>query len=87
MANKYATVGQSFDGMNFRLIARKMTRAGFKMNHATARNVLHQALFKVACAVSENSGDESCDVMELARSAAFQGAIGAMVQDIYTTDQ
>lgn len=32
------------DGMDFRTIAKKMTAAGFKMNHATARNVLMSAL-------------------------------------------
>lgn len=90
MADKYATVGDQFDGMNFRLIARKMTRAGFKMNHATARNVLHSALRKLATEVirANVDGDVSSGSVEAhARSAAFQNAIGAIVQDIYSEEQ
>ena len=85
MVTKYATVGQTFDGMNFRLIARKMDRAGFKMNHATARNVLHSALCKIAERVALVPGDSGLSSIELARTAAFQNAVGAIVQDIYTT--
>jgi hypothetical protein len=41
MAEKYITLG---DGQDFRLIAKKMTDAGWNMNHATARNVLMAAM-------------------------------------------
>lgn len=34
---KYITLDE---GVDFRTIANKMTKMGFKMNHATARNVL-----------------------------------------------
>jgi len=89
LAEKYATVGHDFDGMNYRTIARKMTNIGHRMNHATARNILHAALTKIAgCIVTNNNvPDSNQDPNALARSATFQAAIGAIVQDIYSGEQ
>lgn len=41
MPTKYMVIR---DGEDFRTIAKKMTEAGWSMNHATARNVLMSAL-------------------------------------------
>lgn len=38
MAEKYITLNK--DGKDYRAIANMMTKAGYPMNHATARNVL-----------------------------------------------
>lgn len=83
MTGKYATVGQDFDGMNYRTIARKMTRSGHKMNHATARNVLHAALTKIAGRIIADGGTTAHDATALSASASFQAAVGAIVQDLY----
>jgi len=84
MAGSYATVGNDFDGMNFRTIARKMTRSGHKMNHATARNVLHSALRKLARASVHESGQSLTEADDLALKPEFQSALGALIQDIYS---
>ena len=44
MKKEYITLDE---GIDFRKIADIMTRAGFKMNHATARNQLMSALQKL----------------------------------------
>ena len=44
----YGTVTDVDGGCDYRTIAEKMTKKGFKMNHATARNVLLSALYKIA---------------------------------------
>lgn len=44
MKKEYITLDE---GTDFRAIATIMTRAGFKMNHATARNQLMSALQKL----------------------------------------
>ena len=40
----YATVKEFDGGADYRAIAQKMSDHGFKMNHATARNVFLSAL-------------------------------------------
>lgn len=87
MTEKYATVGHDFDGMNFRTIARKMTKSGFRMNHATARNILHTALNKITTKIVADGCLEGKDPFVLARSASFQSALGAIVQDLYSGRQ
>ena len=46
--NGYATVGKQAGGLGYREIAEKMTAAGDKMNHSTARNIFISAMEKVA---------------------------------------
>lgn len=60
--SKYVTVE---DGTDFRTIAKIMSRKGYKMNHATARNVLMSAIKKLlnhsASQVGANISDEEVD--------------------------
>lgn len=51
--NKYVTLE---DGTDFRKIAKIMTKAGWQMNHATARNVLMNGLSKLITNISEEVG-------------------------------
>lgn len=58
---KYIVVDESID---FRSIAKIMTKNGFKMNHATARNVLIVAIKKIMSYSAEQIGVKmSTDVM------------------------
>ena len=50
---KYITLE---DGCDFRKIAELMTEAGFPQNHATARNVLMSAMFKLTKNVAADIG-------------------------------
>lgn len=50
---KYITISS---GTDFRKIAKIMTKTGFKMNHATARNVLMSALKNLINKTTTNIG-------------------------------
>ncbi len=65
MENKkvYVTLN---DGQDFRLIAKKMTNCGYRMNHATARNILISAMSNFAKGIGKEIGVEmSEDDLEL----------------------
>lgn len=53
MNNKYITITE---GEDYRTIAAKMTKMGFKMNHATARNILLAGMKKFVKGVSDELG-------------------------------
>lgn len=50
---KYVTIEE---GQDFRTIAKTMTKHGYKMNHATARNVLISAIKKLLNYSAERIG-------------------------------
>ena len=85
--------GKSFDhgygaraseGMGYREIAERMTEAGDKMNHSTARNVVLRALEKIAQPLVDiMSDDVGTDAAVIARDPRFQASMIAMLQDIY----
>ena len=79
----YATV-TDLSGMDYRSIAEKMTEDGFKMNHATARNVFVKGLSKIAREVcvlySQDCSPEN--LKSVAISPVFQNAIAEMITEI-----
>jgi len=80
----YATVGNSFGGLDYRRIAEKMTDDGYKMNHATARNVFLKAMKKLAepiCVLHDMDDDES--INQTSRDPRFQEGITEIIRDIY----
>ena len=79
----YATV-TDLSGMDYRSIAEKMTEEGFKMNHATARNVFVKGLSKIAREVCvlyvQDCSPEN--LKNVAINPAFQNAIAEMITEI-----
>lgn len=64
--NSYVTLE---DGTDFRKIAQIMTDAGYRMNHATARNVLMSSLGNLIRHISEEIGstlsdDQVCQILK-----------------------
>lgn len=53
MNSKYITITE---GEDYRSIATKMTELGYKMNHATARNILLNGMRKFIKGISEELG-------------------------------
>ena len=53
MNQKYITITE---GEDYRSIAIKMTKLGYKMNHATARNILLAGMKKFISGISEELG-------------------------------
>jgi len=81
----YATVSGGAQGMDYRRIAEKMTEDGYKMNHATARNVFLAAMRKLAMPVCEIY-TEGCQVELVDRTAKdprFQAGMIDLVNEIY----
>lgn len=79
----YATV-TDLSGMDYRSIAEKMTEDGFKMNHATARNVFVKGLSKIAREVCVLYGQDCSpeNLKSVAISPVFQNAIAEMITEI-----
>ena len=74
--NGYATV----EGPGYREIAEEMTKQGYKMNHATARNYFIRALTKLAkplCA--EYNG--TVEPAVVAQDPRFQSAIASLIKE------
>jgi urease gamma subunit len=82
--NGYATVVTEYGGMDYRTIAEKMNAAGYKMNHATARNVFLRAMQKIAKPVCEiNEVYDSSSIVRTSRDPRFQEGITEIIKDIY----
>jgi len=64
MNQKYITIEE---GEDYRTIATKMTALGYKMNHATARNILLSGMRKFMLNISESLGrpltDDECSML------------------------
>ena len=82
--NGYGTVTDFANGADYRSIAEKMSSSGFKMNHATARNVFLGALRKIAKPVHEMHGlsGQSEDLQVTAKDPRFQSGIAEILETI-----
>lgn len=80
----YATVTGPTGGMDYRRIADRMTEDGYKMNHATARNIFLSAMRKLATPVCELYAKEQGheNVEKTARDPRFQAGIFEIVSEI-----
>jgi hypothetical protein len=82
--NGYSTVTIEYGGMDYRNIATKMTDAGFKMNHATARNIFLKAMKKFAKSILKFQGVESeAEVDRIAKDPRFQSAVIEIANNFY----
>ena len=82
--NGYATTKTFAGGEDYRTIAMKMTNDGFKMNHATARNVFLSALRKIARPVHKMNGvsvAEEC-LQKTAKDPRFQAGVADILNSI-----
>ena len=87
-ANGYATTKTFAGGEDYRTIAVKMTNDGYKMNHATARNVFLSALRKIARPVHKLNGvsvSEEC-LQKTAKDPRFQAGVADILNAIKTTN-
>jgi hypothetical protein len=84
----YATVSGDDGGMDYRTIAEKMTDSGYKMNHATARNIFLKAMKKLACPVYEiyDTDASDVDIDRTSRDPRFQSGMIEIVSRIYSEE-
>ena len=80
----YATVADNICGMDYRTIADAMTQSGFKMNHATARNILLRAMKKLAEPICKlhNIDNYNNYIERIARDPRFQAGIAEFIDEI-----
>ena len=82
--NGYATTKSFAGGEDYRTIANKMTKQGYKMNHATARNVFLSALRKLAKPVHQmNDMPVNEDMLQkTAKDPRFQAGVAEILGSI-----
>jgi len=80
----YATNKQFAGGEDYRAIAEKMTGDGYKMNHATARNVFLSALKKIARPIHQVNNISTNDelLQRTAKDPRFQAGIAEILNSI-----
>ena len=80
----YATTKQYGNGADYRTIANEMSSQGYKMNHATARNVFLSALRKIAKPVHEMHGKSNSyeDLQKTAKDPRFQSGVAEILESI-----
>ena len=80
----YATVSGDFGGLDYRKIAETMTEQGYKMNHATARNVFLRAMKKLAEPLHAMYGKDASDetITRVSKDPRFQESMFEIVGDI-----
>lgn len=72
-------------GMGYREIAEEMNKRGFKMNHSTARNILMNALEKIAIPLCRDfSMENKAAYKQVARDPRFQESMIEFLSDIYS---
>ncbi len=80
----YATVSGIDGGLDYRSIALKMTDEGFRMNHATARNVFLRAMKKIAEPIHEMYAIDSSDtsLFVTAKDPRFQESVMEILEAV-----
>ncbi len=78
----YATTKTFSGGSDYRAIAEKMTSDGYKMNHATARNVFLSALTKIADPINELQSDSRVCINNMVKDPRFQEGVAAILSEI-----
>jgi|TARA_Y100000310_G_C20644090_1_gene795615 ketopantoate reductase len=83
----YATVTCEYSGMDYRQIAEKMSKDGFTMNHATARNVFLRAMKKLAAPFCMQNGIQADKALEkIVRDPRFQEGMIEIMSNIYENE-
>lgn len=79
----YFTVTSIPGADDYKLIAKKCTEVGYKMQHSTARNVFLSAMKKIAVSIHTSNGLKSSDaeVSEIARNSNFQEGIAEILKE------
>lgn len=85
-AKKYVTVEE---GIDFRTIAKIMTERGYKMNHATARNVLINAIRRLMSYTADQVGTRIPDELmdELVKDQDVHLALADVLYQAHKTHE
>ena len=79
----YATVSDDAECISYREISQIMSRQGYQMNHASARNYLLRIMkqFAKTIASTENVRLSKTQLTSIAKDPKFQSAISVLIQN------
>ena len=82
----YATVSEDDDCTSYREISQIMTKNGYRMNHASARNHLLRIMKHFARTIAAAEGVKLSQdrLMSVAKDPSFQSAISELIQNELT---
>jgi len=82
----YATVSEDDECTSYREISQIMTKDGYRMNHASARNHLLRIMKQFARTIATSEGVKLSQdkLMLIAKDPKFQSAISELVQNELT---
>jgi len=78
--NGYSTVIKK-GGKSYKEIAEEMTKMGFKMKHSAARNILLEAMKKLASGICDLYDMEDADISKVASDPRFQECIASYLEE------
>ena len=78
----YATTKTFSGGADYRAIAEKMTECGYKMNHATARNVFLNALTKIADPINKLQSNKPSCINTMVKDPRCQEGVAAILSEL-----
>lgn len=78
----YFTVASIQGADDYKLIAKKCSDMGYKMQHSTARNVFLSAMGKIALSIqnSEGRNPSEGELFDIARSSNFQASVAEILR-------
>ena len=80
-SNGYITTDE--DSANLRVISEIMGKHGFKMGHATVRNIILKLMQKFAKAILTHSDEQTDEsIKRIASDPRFQSAIGDLIREL-----
>lgn len=78
--NGYSTVTKR-GGKSYKEIAEEMTAMGFKMKHSAARNILIEAMKKLATGVCDLYDMSDSDIERIASDPRFQDCVASYLEE------
>lgn len=77
----YFTVAAIPGADDYKLIAKKCSDMGYKMQHSTARNVFLSAMTKIAKSIQRSQGNHATEeeLFEIAKSPSFQSSVAEVL--------
>ena len=77
----YFTVASISGADDYKLIAKKCTEMGYKMQHSTARNVFLSAMTKIAKSIHTSNGSIASEneLFEIAKNPVFQSSVAEIL--------
>ena len=78
--NGYSTVTKR-GGKSYKEIAEEMTAMGFKMRHSAARNILIEAMKKLATGVCDLYDMSDGDIERIASDPRFQDCVASYLEE------